>query len=810
MRKNNESPLPASRGEGGAKRRVRGDSAASPHPAFGHLLPRSAGAKVLMAACTPILLFFALDFLFPFPKSALHRAPAIVVFDRNGDPMRIVLPPDQKVRIPVTLDELPPELVHAVIASEDRWFWRHPGVNPFAIVRAIRSNVTKRRRVSGASTIPMQIALMAEPKSRTMFAKVIEAFRAIQLTLHTTKREQLEAYFNMAPYGGNVEGIGAASRVYFGKEPSQLSIGEIAFLTTLPRQPNRFDPLRDHATAMRARDRVLRQLRDRGAFTTAEITAAMQQPLPHARQKPPFVAPHFCDYAIAQAPGRTRVFTTLDPRIQRLAEKQVEARIASLRAYGVEEAAVVVIDNDTSEVVAMVGSANFFDAQRQGQVNGAVARRSPGSTLKPFLYAKAFDDGILIPDSILLDIPTDYSGYVPENYDGTYRGRVAARDALIQSLNAPAVRLLSDEGVDEFVALLRKGGLTSLDREPAKYGLPLILGSGEVRLIDLTNLYATLARNGEYRPARIYKSSVLSPQSSVLFSRESASLITEILSELKRPDMPRAWQLTREAPSVAWKTGTSYGHRDAWSVGYSQRYSIGVWAGNFDGHGQKGMSGSEFAAPLLFDVFRAIDTDSQRRTGFSPSGRAEARPTLEVCALSHQLPTPYCRDRVRVAYIPGRTHLHACEMHRPIFIDAKTKERLAGDCIATHKHLQVVATTYPADLVAWWRAHNQTFDELPSLAASCAEVASGDKPRIVSPDSATPYRLRRDAPLEFQEILLTAQTSDAAKLYWFEDGTLIASGDASRKMFLKPKRGSHQLVVVDDSGRSDAVRYRVE
>ena len=804
MKKNNESPLPATWGEGGAKRRVRGEPATPPQPAFGHLLPRSAGAKVLITIIAPFALFFAIDFLFPFPKSALHRAPAIVVFDRNGDPMRIVLPPDQKVRIPVTLDELPPELVRAVVTSEDRWFWRHPGVNPFAIARAMQSNVTKRRRVSGASTIPMQIARMAEPKSRTVFAKVVEGFRAIQLTLHTTKRQQLEAYFNMAPYGGNVEGVGAASRVYFGKEPSQLSIGEIAFLTTLPRQPNRFDPLRDHAAATRARDRVLRQLRDRGTFTTAEITAAMRQPLPRARQKAPFVAPHFCDYAIAQAPGRTRVFTTLDPRIQKIAEKQVEARIASLRAYGVEEAAVVVIDNETSEVVAMVGSANFFDTQRQGQVNGAVARRSPGSTLKPFLYAKAFDDGILIPDSILLDIPTDYSGYVPENYDGTYRGRVAARDALIQSLNAPAVRLLSDEGVDEFVALLRKGGLTSLDRQPAKYGLPLILGSGEVRLIDLTNLYAALARNGEYRPARIYKSSVLSAQSSVLFSRESTALITEILSELKRPDMPRAWQLTRESPSVAWKTGTSYGHRDAWSVGYSQRYSIGVWAGNFDGHGQKGMSGSEFAAPLLFDLFRALPMEDRR-----PRLSSE-QSTIEVCSLSHDLPTPYCRDRVRVPYIPGRTHLHACEMHRPIFIDAKTKERLAGDCVASHKHLQVVATNYPADLVAWWRAQNQTFDELPPLAASCNDVASGAKPRIVSPDAATPYRLRRDAPLEFQEILLAAQTSDAAKLYWFEDGTLIASGDASRKMFLKPKRGAHQLVVVDDSGRSDAVTYRVE
>ena len=491
------------------------------------------GLFLLSAFC--FLLFFALDAAFPFPIERLHRAPAIVVFDRNAQPMRIILPSDQKVRIPITLDELPPEFLRAVVASEDRWFFRHPGVNPIAVARAMWMNVRARRRVSGASTIPMQLARMAEPKSRTIFAKVREAFRAVQLTLHTTKREQLEAYLNIAPYGGNVEGIGAASRVYFGKEPSQLSIGEIAFLTTLPRQPNKFDPLRDHVAATRARDRVLRQLRDSGVFSTNEITAAMRQPLPRSRRKPPFIAPHFCDYAIAQAPGQTRLFTTLDPRIQQLAEQQVRARIASLRAWGVEQTAVVVIDNDTREVVAMVGSAAFFDPQRQGQVNGAVARRSPGSTLKPFLYAMAFDDGTIIPDSILLDVPTDYSGYVPENYDGTYRGEVIARDALVQSLNAPAVRLLADEGVDDFAKLLIRGGLNSIDRNPNKYGLPLILGSGEVRLIDLTNLYATLARNGEHKKVRIFKTSALSPQSSVLlFSPEATSMLTDYPGGIKK------------------------------------------------------------------------------------------------------------------------------------------------------------------------------------------------------------------------------------------------------------------------------------
>ncbi len=283
-------------------------------------------------------------------------------------------------------------------------------------------------------------------------------------------------------------------------------------------------------------------------------------------------------------------------------------------------------------------------------------------------------------------------------------------------------------------------------------------------------------------------------------------MVTDILTELKRPDMPRAWSLTRDVPAVAWKTGTSYGHRDAWSVGYSERYAIGVWVGNFDGHGQKGLSGSEFAAPLLFDLFRAIEGNAARPR--KPQSLNVG--TIEVCAISHQLPTEHCRDRARVAYLPGRTRLHACAMHRPIFLDRQTHQRLAGACIASRPHEQIVATVYPPELVAYWRAQGQPFQELPPLSPACSDVAADAKPRIVSPDGSTPFRLRRDAPVEFQEILLSAQTSDAATLYWFEDGVLVASGDASRRMFRRPQRGLHQLVVVDDGGRSDSVTYRVE
>src|SRR5258708_6618510 len=389
---------------------------------------RRSRTRALAALCilviAPIALFILLDLAFPFPTAKLRRAPAVVVFDRNGDAMRVILPADQKLRIPVTLEEVPPGAVKAILTSEDRWFWRHPGVNPVAIARALIANARARRRVSGASTIPMQIARMAEPKSRSLHGKAWEAFRALQLTRRYSKRELLTMSLNMAPYGGNVEGIGAARFVYFGKPPSHLSIGEIAFLTTLPRSPNKYDPLRDHFAATRARDRVLRELRDRGAFTTAEITASMRQTLPRSRRKAPFLAPHFCDYAVQQSPGATRIRTTLDPQVQRLAEQQGASRLTALRAWGVEQAAVLVIDNRPREVRAMVGSGGLFDPMRQGQNNGAIARRSPGSTLKPFLYAKAFDDGTLIPEAMLLDVPADYGGCArPHQHHPRHRPR---------------------------------------------------------------------------------------------------------------------------------------------------------------------------------------------------------------------------------------------------------------------------------------------------------------------------------------------------------------------------------------------------
>jgi len=768
---------------------------------------------LLFVALLPVLWLGVLNLLFPFPWETLRRPPAVVVTDRAGEPLRFFLPADQRWRFPVRLSELPAELPRALVASEDRWFWRHPGVNPVAIARAAWSNVVAGEVVSGASTIPMQIARMAEPGARTFPRKLLEAFRAVQLERRFSKRELLEIYLNLTPYGGNVEGVGAAAWFYFGKTPDRLSLGEIALLTALPRSPVRYDPTVDPIEARKARDRVLHQLAARGAFPRQEIADALAQPLPRVRRRPPFAAPHLAELAVRLLPGETRIRSSLDSRIQSIAEEQVRGRIADLRTTGIGNAAVVVIENGSHAVRALVGSAAFHEPSFQGQVNGALARRSPGSTLKPFLYAMALDEGRVIPDSWLLDVPTDFSGYVPENYDERYRGRVTMREALVLSLNACAVRLLSEIGLGDFHRLLRHGGLVTLDRPAEHYGLPLILGAGEVRLIDLVNLYASLADGGVYRPFRLVEETtertVAQPAGVRLFSAGAAREIAGILTDLRRPDMPEAWDLTRDGPAVAWKTGTSYGHRDAWAVGFSRRYTIGVWVGNFDGRPRKGISGSQHAGPLLFDLFRALgDRGAGGSSGAVPAPEPE---TIEVCAESRELPGPYCPVRLRVAYLPGKSHLVQCSWHRRALVDAVTGELLAGDCLAGRPHAFRVLTVFPAELVAWWRAQGDPVPEPPRLSAACGGIVEGEPPRIVSPDGTTPYRLRRDALPENQRIPLVARAgAGVSRLFWYQDGRLVATTAPQESRFLPSLPGEHRLVVTDDLGRSGGVTYRVE
>ena len=757
---------------------------------------------ICAAVLALVVLWQVAGALFPFPHEKLDRPYGQIVYDRNGDLIRMFLASDDHWRFRTKLDEMAPQLVDAIVASEDQWLHYHPGVNPFSILRASLSNLSAGRTVSGASTIPMQIARLMEPRPRSLRSKLLEAFRALQMCRLYSKDEILEIYLNLIPYGGNIEGIRAASYFYFGKNPARLSWAEIALLTTLPRSPVSYDPTRNLELSTRARDRVITQLRGKGILSPSQARMAYSARLPADKQTPPFRAPHFAELVRRQNPVAQEIHTTLDLETQRAVELQVDSRKAQLRGEGIGNVAVVILDNETREVVALVGSAGYADSIYQGQVNGATAQRSPGSTLKPFLFALAYDRGLIVPESPLLDVPYDYAGYVPENYDRRYRGQVSASQALLQSLNVPAVHLLSRTGLQDFHQLLITGGLSSLNRPSLEYGLPLVLGGGEVRLLDLANLYASLGQGGLHRTLRVLAGHG-GPEER-LFSREAVYFTTQSLRGLRRPDLPQAWDLSLDTPAVAWKTGTSYGHRDAWAIGFSQEVTIGVWIGNFDGSGVRGMSGAEHAGPLLFDLFRAL----------KPSGSRFEEPrgleidAVEVCSVSGQLPTTYCPEAKEIVSIRGRSNFQACRVHRRIFVDLETGLRLDGPCLSFSPYTTRVVEILPPQLAAWRRRQGEPVDVLPRRAATCTQVAFGGGPRIISPDATTPYLLRQGTPRAHQSIALTA-LAQPGRLYWYQDGLLMASGEADETLFLDPGQGRHELVVVDRSGRTDRIFYEV-
>ena len=590
-------------------------------------LQKGVGVFVLL-----LILFELAVFLVPLPWVALQPPSSTLVFDREGRVLRAFTSADGMWRIRTDLDQVSPLLQKYLVFYEDRWFYYHPGVNPVALIRAFVQNLRSGRIISGGSTLTMQIARMMEPKARTWQNKLIEMFRALQLEHRFTKEELLTIYFNIAPYGGNIEGVAAAAWLYFGKEPTQLSPGEAALLTVLPNSPTLLRPDLAPDRARQARDKVLKRLYDHGLIAEAEYGKLWRGSRPPA------------GVAFSGTPLQSRtgyplsgaaIYTTIDRDLQVFLEELLALEVAKLKTEGITNAAAVVIDNQTHQLMAAVGSAEFFNEQDQGQVNGYLAPRSPGSTLKPFVYALAFERGLLTPAHYVEDVPVIYSGYSPENYDSTYSGLVSAQEALQRSLNVPAVNLLAALGGEALYELLKKAGFTTLT--PVNhYGLPMVLVVCEINLLELANLYASLANGGKIYPVQT-RLDQHTPPPITLFSPGVAYVITEILTEVRRPDLPTCWEFTT-LPKVAWKTGTSYGHKDAWSIGYNPRYTVGVWVGNFSGVGRAGLNGAEKAAPLLFTIFAHLNSKTAV-SWFTPPATVKKR---AVCAVSGQTPGPFC------------------------------------------------------------------------------------------------------------------------------------------------------------------------
>ena len=709
---------------------------------------------LLLPLFSIIILFMLANWCFPLPKARLHPPTSRIVLDRNGEWLRAFLADDgmwrlshqrnsgQQSVISGQLRDGPVEpessltdnrklitenyLLHqAILTSEDRWFYYHYGINPVSIVTALYDNLKVGTVVRGGSTITMQLARLMEPKARNIPNKLIEMFRALQLEHAYSKSEILTFYFNMLPYGGNIVGTAAASRFYFNKPQHALSLGEAALLAAIPNAPERLRPDRFPENARKAREKVLNRLLARQQISKQQWQEASQEPIPKKRYPLPFKAPHLARMLVkenrwhAKSTTDGRIYTTIDAKVQetavRILREYLDAeRSPSLRgSHNTSTGAIIVMDSQNRHVLAMVGSHDFFDRMASGQVNGTLAPRSPGSALKPFVYALAMEQGLVTPETLLFDVPVTYAGYEPVNYDGKYNGYVSARQALARSLNVPAVNLNARLKNGTLHAFLEQAGISTL--APAqKYGLSMVLGGCEVNLLELTTLYAGLASMGEFGPYQLilprdsdqknsHQLSVISYQlketlddinvsltedrrpktdnySQRLLRAETSFIITEMLTSSRLPPNtvknPEAFDRTVNLPKIAWKTGTSYGHRDAWCIGYSPTLTIGIWLGNFDGKGTPMLSGTDAATPILFALFTALTGQDTHRWYTKP----EHLKTRQVCTLSGAPVSPHCPTHKEDVYIPGISSVAVCAIHKRIYVDAATGYSLCSHC----------------------------------------------------------------------------------------------------------------------------------
>lgn len=753
----------------------------------------------------------------PLPERLAAEHSTVVEY-RDGSFAHVFLSPDDKWRVPIDLDELDPAYVDALLALEDERFRWHPGVDPIAVARALGTNLLSGRRVSGASTITMQLVRVLEPRPRTYGSKLVEALRALQLELRLSKREILTAYLQLVPYGRNVEGVESASLAYFGHRATALSAAEIATLLAVPQNPNRRYPTEGNVERLRiARDGIAARLAAVGALPAGagdvrvsgeEILRVVRETVPPAEMRTfPRSAPHAAVWLRGQRrPGETRVRTTLDRGMQSLAERTLRAAAVESARKGIHNASAVIVDHRTGDVVALVGNFDFWDGEHGGQISGFAVPRSPGSALKPFLYAMAVEKGIAGPHHLVLDVPVTYGSYSPKNYDGTFNGLVTLEDALSRSLNLPFVNLLQEIGIEPFLGSLRGMGVASLVPDPGFYGLSAVVGGIELTPLEIAALYSTLAADGEYRPLRWRRDEPESEPSRV-FSEGATYLTQRALAIKDRPDFPSRRRFRGMPAEIHWKTGTSFGNRDAWAAGSGPAYTAVVWMGNFDNTATSELVGSEAAGPVLFDLLEGV-ADRARLALRDRTPRDLM--SVEVCAYSGHLPTRACTDRLsalaRRTAVPTRT----CPYHVAVDVDVKTGQALSPTCRGGRAWETRTFTVWPATVRRWLKDQHRRLPEPPVYAPGCEPGGARVAPLIVSPADGQVAMLIEGVNPADQEVPFEAESAaPEARLSWFVNGELVGTVRADERLWWIPTPGSHEILVADESGQSSKRRFEV-
>ncbi len=757
------------------------------------------GKKILLVLLLTAVSLLLLALIFPLPDKIEYST---IITDNKKEVIHAYLTIDQKWRMKTELSEISPLLRKTIIEKEDKYFYLHPGVNPFAVIRALTRNVFQLKRTSGASTISMQVARALEPKNRTWFNKSREMFRAFQLEWKYSKDEILQLYLNLVPYGGNIEGVKSASLLYFNKSPDHLSLAEITALSIIPNRPSSLVIGKNNARILQERNRWLRRFAREKVFSYKEIEDALHEPLTARRGRVPKLLPQLSNKLKNKGGGI--IHTNIELNTQMKVEKLVQDYVRLLYIKNIRNAAVIVIDNSSHKVITYVGSANFLDTIDAGQVNGAAAIRQPGSTLKPLLYGLSIDEGLMTPQTVLTDVSINYNGYAPENYDKKFNGNVTLEYSLEHSLNIPAVKTLQLVGKNKLVQELADCNFQQVKKDQGKLGLSMILGGCGASLEELTGLYSCFANEGIYVAPSLTANRSTGRQVPII-SPAATFMINEILSKVNRPDFPLNWQSTERMPKIAWKTGTSYGRRDAWSIGYNKKYTVGVWSGNFSGLGIPELSGANIATPLLFKIFNSIDYDSDEEWFQQPEDCA----TRIVCSETGLIPNDHCTDKRLDYFIPLVSSTAVCNNIQELAISGDGKISYCKSCMPETGYQKKFYKINSPEMQAYNAERQVEHNKIPPHNPQCEKIFIEGSPRITFPSDKAEYLISKKSPEPLQ--LTVNAGSDVSKVFWYINNKFYKSAPVGTKQFFIPDEGPSKISCTDDKGRNRdvwiSVRY---
>ena len=745
-----------------------------------------------------------IGYIFCLPRHLFHVPYSTVVTDRNEELLGARIASDGQWRFPPR-NTTPEKIKECLITFEDKHFYHHWGVNPFAIGRAFYQNVKNKRIVSGGSTLTMQTIRLARNESRTFREKLIEMIWATRLEFRASKEEILSMYISHAPFGGNVVGLDAAAWRYFGHSADDLSWAESAMLAVLPNAPAMIHLSKGRKTLLDKRNRLLKQLLEKKTIDSSTYELAISEPLPDEPHALPQIAPYLVSRFYQERNGEYSR-STINKGIQTQVEDLAERWSNEFGRSDIRNLAILVIDIPSNQVVAYCGNVHFDRKQGGNQVDVIQAPRSTGSILKPFLYYAMLQEGSLLPDMLLPDVPVNINGFTPQNFSMQFEGAVPASEALARSLNIPAVTMLQRYGVPKFHSFLQQVGLKTINRSSSHYGLSLILGGAEATLWDVTNAYAMMGRSLLQLPQT--SCSLLLPTSRITESTDpfQPGAVWQTFDALKEVNRPEEidWKSIPSMQTIAWKTGTSYGFRDAWAVGVTPRYAVGVWVGNATGEGKPGLVGAQTAGPVLFDIFNLL-----------PSSSWFTRPAgifveAEVCRKSGHLKGRFCDETDTLLVLPAGLRTEACPYHHLVTLSADESQRIYENCANTEPTLRKSWFTLPPVWEWYYKQHHPEYKPLPPFKAGCGEDTFQPMQFIYPPMNA---RIKLPKQLDGSKGFLTvelAHNNPNATVFWHLDETYQAQTQDFHKISLQPAAGKHSLTAVDGEGNTISTTFFVE